>query len=77
MQQVKLKIREIWSFVWEIWNKRERKQKQLRDIKNIWCIKNEDKKMLTKDKKAINIWKEHFKVLLNEQFSRKVIHWVR
>jgi len=51
------------------------REKQSRGFRNVWCIKYEDRRVLTKDKKVIKRWKENFEKLLNEKFPRETIEW--
>lgn len=51
------------------------KQTQFRGFTNMWCINYEDRRVLTKDKKLIKIWRKNFMELLNEKFPREVIEW--
>jgi len=40
------------------------REKQTRDVLNIKCIKDKDKKVLTNDKEIMNRWKRYFEKCL-------------
>ena len=57
----------------EVYRLAKEREKQSRDFRNVWCIKDEDRRVLTKEKKVIKRWKDYFEGLLNEEFPREAI----
>ena len=57
----------------EVYRLAKEREKQSRDFKNVWCIKAEDRRVLTKEKEVIKRWKDYFEGLLNEEFPREAI----
>ena len=55
----------------EIYKLAKIREKRSRDFQYVWCIKGEDKEVLTRHEDVKKRWKEYFEKLLNEEFPRE------
>ncbi|KAL4142691.1 hypothetical protein QTP88_005101 [Uroleucon formosanum] len=55
----------------EIYRLAKVRVKRTRDLQNVWCIKSEDKRILTKEDDVKKRWKKYFESLLNEEYPKE------